>query len=296
MKILYGAGKRPGANLQLKRFLDHCDHEIRFATYLRYSECLPYIDWTLDALKSTNSFDKKAVNNLFGYKSAPHVDYGNAEILLEEIDIWKPDLVISDAENITAHVAKSLEIQLWYCSPLHLLDGIEWDKKQLKYHIVLEKVRKQLLALPNAELTLIYSPFCDISMRPILKPGYEWCKPYFTTPQKLSSVNIQRTKLDSFKYMVEYLPSEHLLTTGETSYLSDAVYAEKTIHIAPTMSDPESLLNANLCENYLIGTDLGEIETNLEYTKTRLDKILDLTFSDNYLSRQNWKQLHEKLK
>ena len=52
MRILYSAGNRVGANSQLSRFLQHVGskHEVKIAAYLRSSESIPHIDWTLDAL------------------------------------------------------------------------------------------------------------------------------------------------------------------------------------------------------------------------------------------------------
>ena len=296
MKILYGAGNRPGANLQLKRFLGHCNLDIRCAAYFHGSDLLECVDWTLDALQSNNSYDKGKLNSLFGYEGAPHIDYNHAQILLEEVYAWKPDLVISDAEPITAHIAKALELRLWYCSPLLLINGIEWERKQHKYSFAIKKMYKTLQTLPQAERKLVYSPFCDISMRPRLKDGFEWCKPYSETESfgKINTMSPQRVENDCFKYIQQNLKNNQVLTTGETSFVADAIYSGYNIAVAPAISDPESLTNASLCEYYFLGSDLGEIETSIEYAQHQFDRFLTRPFT-NALSIQDWKCLHEIL-
>lgn len=182
MKLLYSAGNRIGANTQLKRFLDNLNkkHEIKIAAYLKSSEFINHIQWTLDSLH-VNILPQKQIKkiwNLFGHRGMVSLNLKNAKILLLEIAKYNPDLIICDGEPIVAHVAKSLKIPLWYCSPLHLLDGIEWERNQLKYTALLENSKKWIQKFPKADKYFIYSPFGDIKFRPFLKDGYEWITPY----------------------------------------------------------------------------------------------------------------------
>src|SRR3972149_8175654 len=100
MKILYSADNRPGASIQLQRFLSQTKETVRIAAYLPAHRYLEKIDWTLDALRTKNHFRKNQVNELFGYTGLPFVDLENIERLLDDVVAWSPDLVISDAEPI----------------------------------------------------------------------------------------------------------------------------------------------------------------------------------------------------
>ncbi len=66
------------------------------------------------------------------------------ELLVEEVAEFGPDLIICDYEPIMANIAKAMDIRLWYCSPIHMLDGIDWKYGQLKYAGLLENTRKNL--------------------------------------------------------------------------------------------------------------------------------------------------------
>ena len=131
MKILYGAGNTSGANLQLSRFLQHSSHEVKIAAYVRNHRYLDYINWSLDALQINNGYQQKKVNELFGHTGVPPISYYEASEMLDDLAEWNPDLVISDAELITAHIAETFEVPLWICSPLCLATGTEWDKSQM---------------------------------------------------------------------------------------------------------------------------------------------------------------------
>jgi hypothetical protein len=181
MRILYSAGNRVGANSQLSRFLQHAGskHEIKIAAYLKSSDSIPHIDWTLDALH----YNKPATANaemfkLFGHRGVPFVNINNVRILLQEIEQFEPELFIVDGEPTTAHIAKKLGIKLWYYSPLHLLNGLEWEKGQLRYISRLTSLRHMLRSMPEPDAAFIYSPFGDIKFRPYLKNGFEWIQPY----------------------------------------------------------------------------------------------------------------------
>ena len=143
MKILYSCSNRIGAGIQLTRFLENVHHEVRIAGYMRPTESLSHIDWTLDALTHSNCIKNNSeLINLFGHKMLPRVCFDGVVTLLEEISEYNPDLVICDAEPIVANIAITLGFKLWYISPMHLLDGIQWKRGQLKYHSLLESTRK----------------------------------------------------------------------------------------------------------------------------------------------------------
>jgi hypothetical protein len=106
MKILYAASENENAKIQLSRFLKAIEgkpHTIKVAAYKKSSPKVN-IDWTLDCLK--NIFKPDLVS----------LDNDNLSIYFEQVKYYKPDLIISDLEPYTSHVANLLGITLWQCS------------------------------------------------------------------------------------------------------------------------------------------------------------------------------------
>lgn len=284
MKILYGASNRLGSNIQLEHFLKHSAHEVCSAAYLRGSENISHINWMLDALFQNHGTQKKS-NELFGFKSSPKVNIKAAKCLIQDVVKEKPDLVISDVEPVTAYLSHMLEIPLWYCSPLFLLNGIEWEDHGVKYWEYLRNLKYWLEKLPEANRYLICSPFGDINMRPFLKNDFEWIKPYSATFAGKVHKRIE-----------ELLPLHNIgYNTGETGYIADCFYNKQPMCIIPSLDNPESMLNAILCEQYNIGADLGQVDTSTNYLINRLKFSIEKKFDSNYLSEQNRKYLHEEL-
>jgi hypothetical protein len=336
MKILYSTGNRIGGDIQLKRFLRYNEHEVKIAAYMRSSGSLTHVDWTLDALGHKYcKGSKTALSELFGHAGIPHIGLTQAVTLMEEIYAYEPDLIICDGEPIVANIAKTLNIKLWYCSPLHLLDGIRWERGQLRYFSLLDKTRKALTRLPKADKTFIYSPFGDVSFRPMLKEGYEWVRPYYhdvggsrcsegiaviRDPKRISILSkilncvppFNFTLFSPFSYNLSHLESKNistvekykialsnckwLFTTGETSFISDAIYnGVDRICIAPNLDDPESLLNAILCRYYNIGDDVGQVEYMEQHAVGEVEKSYNKMYKSNSLSVQDRSYLHEKV-
>lgn len=357
MKILYSAGNRVGANSQLSRFLQHLDgkHEIKIAAYLKSSDSIPHIDWTLDALH----YNKPATANtgmlqLFGYRGVPFVNVDNARIFLQETEKFEPELFIVDGEPIAAHIAKKLGIKLWYYSPLHMLNGLEWEKGQLRYVSRLTSLRHMLRSMPEPDAAFIYSPFGDIKFRPYLKNGFEWIQPYHIEVGEKPTVIIKSrsvgptinakifpgtnitniaiindtnrysalTKIlnsigftinlfspfterynnllveninNKLKYRDTLTYAKWLFTTGETSYISDAFYNLKDICVAPTLTDPETLLNAILCRSYGIGVDVAQVELSEDFAAEAIEKAYFKKLKKNYLSVQKAHLLHDRI-
>ena len=334
LKIVYGAGNRTGSDSQLLRFLDNVNknYEIKIAAYLKSSESLPHIDWTLDALhyKPSNSYK---IKKLFGHSGPGFLNAENAKLLINDIAEFGPDLIISDGEYITANVAKTLSVRLWYCSPLHLFDGIIWERNQIRYAALLSKLRPFLRALPEADKIFVYSPFGDIKFRPTLRDGYEWIKPYYRNvlnknngfglaivpnterisvlSKMLNCVEFNLKLFSNYNEKFSNIKTENLsqkneydmslclcswiFSTGETSFISDAFYNEKYVCISPSLNDFESILNAILYNNYNLGNDIGQIELAPDYAVEQVEKSFTNIFRKNYLSVQNRSFLHERV-
>lgn len=287
MKILYGAGNFIGSNIMASRFVQNSpSHDIRIAAYYRNHTYLHSINWCLDSLYhcirvgERNYFEQK-----HGYPG-PFVNHALADLIIEDLLSWKPELVISDCEFFTATVAKVLEIPLWYCSPMLQLIGMEREYKELNTKIF-NKTKIYLKSLPKANEYFIYSSLCDISSRPILKKGFEWIRPYSISPDS----NLLSTEKDScLPIILKAIPDKAILSTGETSFVSDCIYSGKTVFISPNQTEPEQLLNAQLLQWYGVAKNIGR-SNNIDFVKRQVEEYKNLPI----LSIQKWKQLDEKL-
>jgi hypothetical protein len=334
VRILYGAGNRVGANSQLYRFLSALDkkHIVAVAAYSGSSFLYSKLNWSLDALhyNTIAKKSKRIMDRVLNIKLLLNVE--NLKVLVKEIGEFEPDIIINDCEPITATIARSLNIKLWYCSPLHLLGGIVWEKDQLKYRTPIIAARKLLNKLPDPDRCFIYSPFGDVRNRPILKSGFNWITPYFFksnvgnggitaiindmrrfselsrilngsnyniklfSPFKEEFSNLETyLSTDTQKYIKALNSSDTIFTTGETSYISDAFYSGHRISIAPYLNDAESLINARLSESYDLGTDLHQVEFMEHYALSYIEDSFKKENAKNYLSCQNRKQLHEEI-
>lgn len=320
MKIIYSIGNRIGAGEFLYRFLQHADPnwQIKIAGYSNSASKIKNIDWTLDSL----NYDEEAL--VYGYKNRNWVT--QSEILIKKLknDIinWAPELIICDFEPVVANIANSLDIPLWYCSPLHLSDGI---KKINSNRSVFHKTFKSLEVIrkfPIANRTLIYSYLGNIVNGPEIKPGFEWVSPYYLKSSNINKTNIISiadnkraiklgrllislkndisffSNLDfNFKYIKnekyeDVLGTEGLyFTDGATDMLADAIYNNKNIIISPTCNDIESSLNAFFIPN--IGINVGQVELMKKYAKD----YINIDFKSNYkLNNINYPKLDELIK
>ncbi len=327
MKIVYAAGDRRSSSEQLNRFLFNNAHRhtIKVAAFYKSSLSLDYVDWTLDSLYNPfTSKDGVLLKELFGHHGIPKgIGVDECQFLIEDIENFAPDLIISDGEQICAHVAKTLDIRLWYCSSLHLLDCIDWEAYDHKYNLQLERLRKVLSRLPKAERTFIYSPFYKVETCPSLLPGYEWVKPYYiNAPNKTKDLNLaiiknnkrfeiiskilQSTMLFECKVIGEDVDLENykeylsradwVLSTGETSFISDALLnGAQSICVTPTLDDDEALLNSIMCRKTEVGFDLAQVEKMERFAVNDLDRFYRLRNSPKCLISIDYKTIGERI-
>lgn len=279
MKILFGAGNNIGSNIMLSRFLQHAQgHEIRIAAYYRNSQYLHSIDWCLDPIlvrKHKNYFKNK--HGIIG----PSVDHDLADMIIDDLLEWGPELVISDCEFFTAMIAKVLEIPLWYCSPMLQIIGIDHQYKTLSIDTT---IKSYLKMLPIGDAYLVYSPLCDIAARPILKQGFEWIRPYVSDLKEVTTEDINISNLQKL------IPSNSLVTTGETSFVSDCLYTGKQLFISPNTLEVEQLINAQLLQWYGMAINIGR-STNIQFIKSQVERSI----THKSLSIQKWSSLDERL-
>lgn len=311
MKIVYSAGNRPGAIDQAIAFIANINNvcTVRIAAYVRNNESnLNRIDWTLNACDNQYDQNESIEQNIF-----------------QDIEKYKPDLIISDCEPIVANIANDLGIQLWYCSPLHLLNGVEWPKKSLKgYSEILNESRRLVRSLPSAEKIFIYSPFGEFELSLRLRPGFEWIRPYSSEKfdptlesKSLLAILPDRSRIDSLSRIINSIPIDSNIiesdnpeyykqlqsctdyfTTGETYYLTSAIVNNKKIYISPNVKNTESILNGILVRMFNIGINIGQIDLmNPKLASEQLEMILEknITFAFPKLKLQCNKQLHERI-
>lgn len=296
MKILYSAGNRFGAGEELRRFLlDPPNVTIKTAAYSGPSRNIAYIDWTLDALHNKeDSRNPQDLVHLFGHTGIPRISVPGAELLIEEISEYQPDLIICDGEPIISHIAQTLGVSLWYVSPLHVLQGVEWSFNTCHYTALLETTRKMLKRLPPAQATFILSPFGSLGKLK-LKKGFNWLNPCgVSSAQSVEVENIfissnghrhsNLSKICSYlnSPVTTYTPLSRdypgvkpswYFTTGETSFIFDGIqFGAGRLAIAPDLTDPETLVNAFLCQEFGLGDDLAQVELMERYALHELER------------------------
>jgi len=281
MNIIYSAGNRIGANNQLLRFLENTNHNIKIAAYISSSYSIPHVDWILNAVHINNY---PFVEDLESIRNNQNV----VELLLNDVFKFKPNLIISDSEHILVYIAKRLEIPVWYCSPLNLIEAINW-KKPLIYDYLFNQYKNKL---PKADKYLIYSSFCDILNPPEIKENYTWIRPYYTEPTKVCIDENSRRII--FNNILRYIDlNDYSFTDGNTNSISNLFYHNKKIIISPNAKNLEALVNSVLIEQYKIGHNVGQIEL---MGNRAVDALEDFTYKECKnieLNNSNHLQLHE---
>jgi hypothetical protein len=337
MKILYSMGNRFGSSVQYSRFIQSLPstYEVKVCGFYKPSYRVHQIDWLLDSLydikpysRKKNYFDINATN--IGTRRFISKRFDR---LVQEIEGYNPDLTIVDGDCVIPMVTERLGLETWFCSPDHLYDGTDFTTIR-KYFSLFEGFRKRLFRTPKPSRYFVYSPFGDLKLRPKLKPGFEWVRPYYVE-QKKSEIkydyvsitdNIERlpsllrmlngsdfsgkiayynnkdfnrihycsnTDLNEYSEMLGQ--SDKVFNFGEADYVADAIYNGKTIYIAPTLLEPETLLNAVFVDRMGIGKDLAQIELKGKHSLFDFESAFNLTAPRYYLNDKLNKQLHEEI-
>ncbi len=287
MKIIYAVGNRVSGAIRLSRFLKNIDnkHEIKIAGYSESTYLISHVEWILNSISLTKLAFKNSL-----YSAKYNQDY--ISNIIKDVIEFDPDLIISDDEYVFSLMANELNIPLWYCSPLNMIDGIKWEEKHIYSYFFFHHKRYKF---PKADEYLIYSPFCDIENPPKLKENYNWVRPYYENCSHYLIENIERKeKLDSIIKYVK-LKDDYFFTDGNTDYISDAIYNNKKIIITPSINNVDSLINSVLVEKYNIGYNLGQIELMNMLAIEEIEKAYNKTYDEIVLNNEQYLQLHEKV-
>jgi len=306
MKIIYSAGNRIGASVQLERFLDHIDktkHQVKTAAYLKSSHSLYTIDWTLNAIHKKPPKDLVKIFDIYSTRYKQDI----VNQLLNDVADFNPDLIICDNEHILAKIADEMNIPLWYCSPMLLSEGIEWDSRKkinYSYFVNLDLVNKFQI-FPIAKKYLIYSPLCDFKKRPNFRTSrdddwnpickYNWVRPYFYKPNSNISIN-EKSRLESLNKILKRINlNDYYFTDGTTDSISDAIYSKKKIIISPSIKNKESLLNAIILDRYKIAVDVAQVELMNEFSLEEIENSFNVKLNKIQLFDSKTLQLHEMI-
>lgn len=181
LKILYAASNRRGAALQLNRFLKSIEDEdyvVKIAAFKRPDYIRP-IDWTLNAL-----LDLQRPNSL------KFENNEMLEIYLSQVKSFAPDLILSDLELFTSHIANELNIPIWQVSPLFSYIALEDKQLRLRLHYShiiskREDIKHRINNLiVNSDQCYVYSHFGDIATPPQLLKGFQWIRPFHVIGRK----------------------------------------------------------------------------------------------------------------
>lgn len=208
MKILYAASNNENAKIQLSRFVRAMEgkpHTVKIAAYKKSSPNIN-IDWTLDCLQ--NIFKPEHVN----------LDNDNFVTYYDQVRYYKPDLIISDLEFFTSHVANTLGTTLWQCSSSMVHFALSSDYKYnlgvFKGYAYLfnknpQHIQRLINIMDNSSRNLLYSHFGDTRSPPKIKHQFEWVRPYHQVGKlsKPCQHNIVAGTLESNKRIIELLSS-----------------------------------------------------------------------------------------
>lgn len=307
MKIIYAAGPRKSSNTQLARIVPQLSlyHTLKTANYY---PCSFPTDWDLSQVRLKKRYYQQDAYRIF---------------LVDEIEKFEPDLIISDFDFIIPKIAISLKIPFWLCSPLYILDGVRWGRHSLKYLFSINAIRKYSKTyLDEAQRVLIYSPFGNLSQQPPTREGYEWITPYHLPVNNIVASNktmavignqerapsltpllknfVQETDIhlnpgsDDANYLHSLQNCSRGFTTGETGHLSDLFFSGKSIYLSPSVNDLETTTNASALGALGVGYDVAQIELQELYAELELKKILDKDTKEYFL-QNNEVYLHQLL-
>lgn len=318
IKILYAAGDRVDAEVQLLRFLNavkETSFVVKIAGFKRNHQFL--LDWNLEALRNFMRPDKISFDN------------DVLERYHKQVKAFDPDIIISDLEFFTNFVGDDLNKPIWQVSPSLLYWSVVPQEKVHKgiyknyshlfdNHPFYEQLIKN--AIYNAQRVLVYSPFGDTDTAPKLKDYIEWVRPYHipgklraTCQHNVVAATIKNDKkfvnlirhhddivlfsryldetfegltLKDINNLEEYgcnlFNCNYVAHAGYTDFLSDAFYNGKQSIIHPNFFQRECVVNSFYAEHL----GLGKIFYKAEEVITQPIKV-DL--------KDDIKLLHEKL-
>jgi len=257
-KILFAGNKFIGSNLRISRLInDNINYKI--LSYYKYSDSLKKIDWNLQALEPS-------AINFFNNKHAPKCNKYYIELLLDEINSWAPNLIISDLEPISAYIAKSLNIPLWYVSPL-----VSLYDNHLKLPGYLKLFQNKIKKYPKANKYIIYYPIIISNNFDHVITKYEKCDQNVLT----NSYKIKQ-KLNN---LLSIINNDFVLTSGETDFISDTLFNNRKNYIMSKNHDLESMFNCYILDRIGVAIHIGNINSSNIFINNNINKNIYNNFT-----------------
>lgn len=206
LKILYAASENENAKIQLARFMKAMEGKPYIVKVAAYKKSSPpiNIDWTLDCLKNIFKPDYISLEN------------DNFLTYFEQVKYYNPDLIISDLEYYTSHIANVLNVTLWQCSSSIINFGLVGEYKYnlgifKRYAYLFNKnplhIQRLTHIMDNANCNFVYSHYGDVENPPPLKDGFEWIRPYHRAGKEsvLCQHNVVAATLNNNKKILSLL-------------------------------------------------------------------------------------------
>jgi len=230
LKILYAANNYYNSKIMLWRFfhvMKGLPYQVKYAAYTKSSPNIN-IDWTLDALLDPNNPESLSLDN------------DNVHIYYEQIKTYNPDLIISDLDYFTSHIANVLDITLWQCSSLLMNFAITHKSKyntglSNQYIHLLKQdsdnYQKIINIIQNSNENFVYSHFGDSNSPPELKDGFNWIRPYHVVgkPNKPCEHSAIAALLNNNNKVVSALNKQESVIFSEFPYESHKNITMKSI-------------------------------------------------------------------
>lgn len=290
MKLFYAANKSLSSKIQLQRFLQYNQYDIKIAAYANSTNLA---DYTLDALDNFINKDSKSFNN------------ENYIILYEAIKKYSPDLIISDLEPYSSSIGVELNIPVWQCSSLNFVYSFNRafrrkTKVHSKYKILIENLNiYNQNIINNSNQNFIYSHFGDTEVYDKILDNFKWARPYFDIgkyspnckhnilaicPDNNKTIISNLKKHDDVvvfselyfedykglklkdinneqEYYCNLFNCNKVFTDGNTNYFADAYYNNKPITIFPDYSSVECLFNESIFNWLEISSDAKNVKS-----------------------------------
>lgn len=292
MKILYAAGTRKHACVQMERIIKHLSptFEIKIAAFL--GPLISFANWNLNALR--NFLDPDTIP----FKGE------NYEIYADQVKSFAPDLILSDLESYTSVIGIDLGIPVWQINPVLTYYGLSIsDKIKLKiknYNKIFTQISGSLPEEENrilshiikkSERKLAYSHFGDLGFK--LISGYDWIRPFHVLGKESKMCQHEAVSIcpyedknlikicnkfkdpvifgfnkdinNQIEYACNLKNAERFYTNGISDYCADAYYNGKYNFIVSNLGQDESSLNMIMSTKTKIGIP---IDTEIKETKT----------------------------
>jgi hypothetical protein len=287
IKIVYAASNTYSAKLQLERFVAETidkPYTIKLAAYKKSSPSNISIDWTLDCLY--NMFRQGHIST----------DNQNFEIYYNHIKSFDPDLIISDLEYFTSHIANTLNTKLWQCSSSLINFALTKEEKHTlglynQFAILIYRnpvhYDRQVNMINNSDDNFIYSYLGDAKQLNI-QEKYQWIRPYHLIGKKskLSQHDIVGATIENNQNILKFLHK-----TSDSVLFSENYYEKYTNIISKELHNDEEYISNLYNSTFFVNGGQSSFLADAYYNKkfsfiipdyNDLECIINSVVSDRY--------------